>query len=238
VASETEQSIDEILLGVQALLQEARASLEQKEAFREPTFGPSLSTTSASEEVPTLLMMAVLESIRGHPAAPSARRWIIHQLEGRALSLGDIGGDRYADVRVSPRIFGPIQTIVAEGAVLEECDARLLHWRWPNVDREALHRVFGRLSPAVCLDQDSDGLRLHVPMLPERLALRFIGDGQSESSAGTLHKNAFALVDLDNSLSKPSTIFWLNDGGFVPDHLCGIAHHAGRWWPVLRGVTN
>lgn len=229
MASEMEQTIDEILSGVQTLLRQARTAPAERSASLGPDEASLPALVHADD---TMLLMAVLESEQSHPCALSARRWIIGQLDAQAVALGDLGGQRHAAVRVSPRLHAALAAIVAQGAVLKECDARFLHWLLPTDSGAAVRAAFGRLAPAVCLDQLTDGLWLRVPKIPERLALRFSPQSQKDSSVGMHLANRFARIDQDNSLARPSTLFWLADGGLVPDQLCAIAYHQRQWWPI------
>lgn len=235
MASEVEQAIDDMLSGLQALQRQAQAApVRNGEPLADSRIGTSAAQPLGQDEGLAMLMMAVLESQPDQPCASSARRWIVRQLDEQALPLGDLGGERHADVRVSPRMHAALKAAAAQGAVLAECDAQATSWLWPSGDRDALRRVFGRMFSAVCLEQDLNALRFRVPKIPERLALRFFSETQPDSSIGVLHASAYAVVDLDNLRAQPSTVFWLEDGGLVPDYLCAVTHHAGRWWPVVR----
>lgn len=242
MASEIGQAIDHMLSGLQTLQQQAQALQQQAQTLPASDVGAvtdALSGAPAAQhfgdsETQTMLMMAVLESQETDGCALSARRWIIQQCDGQALPLGVLGGEHHAAVRVSPRLRTALEAIATQGAILEACDARYTHWVWPTGDRDKLFSSFGRLSSAVCLEQNMNGLRLRVPKIPERLALRFLSRTRPDASAGPMRLSDYALIDQDNLQARPSTVFWLEDGGLVPDYLCAVAYHAGRWWPVVR----
>lgn len=241
MASEIGQAIDHMLSGLQTLQQQAQALQQQAQTLPVADVGAATDVSAGASaahlggpDAQTLLMMAVLESQEAEGCAPSARRWIVQQLDLQALPLGGLGGRDHAAVRVSPRMRNALEAIARQGAVLAGCDARYTHWIWPNGGREQLLSIFGRLFPAICLEQNIDGFRLRVPKIPERLALRFLSQTQPDSSADLLGLNAYAVIDQDNSQARPSTLFWLEDGGLVPDYLCAVTYHAGRWWPVVR----
>lgn len=235
MASEMGQAIDDMLSGLQALQRQAqKLPAQHLETSAAEAPSPASPMPSFDQQGLTLLMMAVLESQHDHPCAVSARRWIGQELDQRAIPLGPLGGKNFADVRVSPRIRRYLAAIASHGAVLAECDAQTMQWFWGGGDPCLLRTTFGRMLPAICLEQDMDGLRLRVPRIPERLPLRFPSAAQTNPSLGMLPASACVVIDQDNSRAQYATVFWLEDGGLVPDYLCAVTHHAGRWWPVVR----
>lgn len=229
-----EQTIDNMLSGLQALQRQVqKASAQHLEAAVSEAMAPASSMPPSDQQGLTLLM-AVLESQHGHPCAASARRWIVHEFDQRAVPLGPLGGQNFADTRVSPRIRRSLAAIAGHGAVLAECDAQTMQWFWGGADPHLLQTTFGRMSPAICLEQGMDGLRIRVPKIPERLPLRFPSATQTNSSVGMLPADACVVIDQDNSRAQHATVFWLEDGGLVPDYVCAMTYHAGRWWPVVR----
>ena len=235
MASEMGQTIDDMLSGLQALQRQVhKAPAQHSEATVSEAMARASSVPPFDQQGFTLLMMAILESQHGHPCAASARRWIVDEFDQRAVPLGPLGGQNFAAIRVSSRIRRSLATIASHGAVLAECDAQTMHWFWDGGDPHVLGTTFGRLSPAICLEQDMDGLRIRVPKIPERLPLRFPSASPTNSSVGMLPAHACVVIDQDNSRARHATVFWLEDGGIVPDYLCAMTYHAGRWWPVVR----
>ena len=235
MASEVGQVIDDMLSGLEALQRQAqRLPAQHLDASVSGALSPSSLMPSFDQQGLNFLMMAVLESQHDHPCAASARRWISHELDQRAVPLGPLGGRNFADARVSPRMHRSLAAIAGHGAVLAECDAQTMAWLWGGGDPHLLRTTFGRMWPAICLEQDMDRLRIRVPRIPERLPLRFPAATQTNPSAGALPASACVVIDQDNSRAQPATVFWLEDGGLVPDYLCAVTHHAGRWWPVVR----
>ena len=235
MSSEMGQVIDDMLSGLQAIQRQTAAlRMPEVESPAESAVRTSSIRPFGDDDSLTMLMLAVLESQQEHPCAASARRWLVDQFNQRAVPLGELGGRRYAQTRVSPRMLTALGIVAAHGAVLEECDAHSTHWFWPGGDLDSASRAFGRLFLAVCLEQNTEGMRFRAPKIPERIVLRFSINEQSTSSVGELNAGGFAGVDQDNALGQPSTVLWLDEGGFVPDYFCAITHRAGRWWPIVR----
>lgn len=233
MTSEMEQTLDEILSGVQSLLANAPASADPRTA-NAPSAGWREGDHDAIRSDQSLVLAAVLEAQHEHPAWRSARRWLVQEFHSRARPLGPLGGERFADLRVSPRVQPSVEALSQQGATLVECDAFSMTWSWPAGTRYAARQTLGRLISTVCLDQDGDALRIRIPQMPERLGIRVGKGGDLLSSHGAAHLQQFALIDQDNLYTAPSTLFWFSDKSFVPDYLCALTWREGRWWPVVR----
>lgn len=234
MASEMEQTLDEILSGVESLLANAPASSVDVRAAPLPESAWSAGDRDPIRADQSMVLAAVLEAQHEHPASRSARRWLVQEFGSRAQPLGPLGGARFAGLRISPRVFPCAEALTRQGATLVECDAFSMTWSWPAGTRYAVRQIFGRLISTVCLDQDGDGLQIRIPQMPERLGIRAGKGGDLLSSHGAAHLQQFALIDQDNLYTAPSTLFWFSDQSFVPDYLCAVTWREGRWWPVVR----
>ncbi|MEN9759288.1 MAG: hypothetical protein RL676_437, partial [Pseudomonadota bacterium] len=145
--SDMEKTLDEILSGVEALLEQAPQQrldaaryprAEQADVKEPQALAPQMQATAR-------VLLAVLESDKSQAAHAAARRWLIEDLASETVALGDVGGDRFAELRVSAWTMPTFAALEQAGAVLLESDAWALAWRWPNQDRSALKQCLGRL---------------------------------------------------------------------------------------------
>jgi hypothetical protein len=233
--SDMEKTLDEILSGVEALLEQAPQKrvdaagyprAEQADVKEPQTVAPHMQAT-------TRVLLAVLESDKSQAAHAAARRWLIEDLASATVALGDVGGDRFAELRVSAWTTPTFAALEQAGAVLLESDAWALSWRWPNQDRSALKQCLGRLRAAVCLDQSDEELRFRVPRIPERLRCRFVTRPRVIAEEARPRPMRYACIDQDNSSAEFHTVFWLHEHHFVPDHVAGLVMHQGLWWPLI-----
>jgi len=243
--SDMEKTLDEILSGVEALLEQAPAARAASRESSQTDHGlagqPAAMATSPDPLAGSAMMralLATLESDTMHPAHAAARRWLMEDLAGTTEPLGEVGGERFASVRVSAWVLPMLADVQRAGAVLLESDAWTLRWQWDGADRSTLKTHFRRFNAAVCLDQREEGLQFRIPRVPERLRCRFVTRRHAHPEEPQMRPARYACVDQDNSSSAFCTVLWLTAHPFVPDHVAGLVHHQGVWWPLIDASSD
>lgn len=241
MTSEMEQALDEILSGVNALLEKspAAAIAQGRPAARGGLAERAVDAPSpeslriGAQQVPSLLsILAMAESDPMHPASALAGRCIQQLLVARGVSLGEIGQD-FPSVLVSPIMMNPLRGLAKTGAVLVECDAHAGTWDMSMADLPRARVAMQRLRAAVCPDQRGEKSCWKIPHFPERLRLRWSNEQNALRTNQSVRLGEFAVIDQDNLAIKPTTIFWMGGLWFVPDWYCAMAYHAGGWRPVI-----
>lgn len=234
--SDMEQTLDEILSGVQSLLEHAPsaplARADRPSRFDRHTqdAGLTMSSDDASGLLAALIWM---QSDSGNPMSQQAGRWITQILSMRATPLGSDTSAEHAQVRVSPLLAPRLSNLAEQGAVLAECDASSMYWDVTNVDLALARQAMGRFQVTVCPEQKEEKIYWRIPRLPERLPLRWIGQSEFSQHARYASAKSFAVIDQDKTNDKLATLLWIADLNFVPDWWCAMTVRDGQWLPVV-----
>jgi hypothetical protein len=232
--SEMERALDEILSGVNALLEQAPSTAS---ATRQAVQAASLPreggiTLDAGRLSALLSVLACVASDPEHPACLSASESIRQLLVQRSIALGEIGGD-FDDVAVSPLLHRPLRGLWQIGSVLVDCNAEFMMWEVAYADMARARALMGRWMSSVCPDHGDPVMRWRIPRYPERLRVRWTSNQLTSSGSPSFADSGVGLIDHDNHALPIATIFWSLGSQFVPDWFCGMAHHAGQWRPVV-----
>jgi len=229
MTSDIDQTLDELLQGVNALLDSAPSPMDSPVPNESRERGISESIEFGGTELGQLItMLALLESRPEQPASQLARKLLIQVFLRRARPLGGLARE-YGTVMVSPVIHGRLDRLLRKGASVVGSDASTLTMAWGGGTVAELRSTFGRLFSIVCLEQTEPSIRFRVPKLPERVSVK-LGDTPHRSSLASVgYPNCFAFIDQDNLLINPVTVLWLDGGAFVPDQICGMTCWEGEW---------
>ena len=234
--SEMERALDEILTGVNALLEQAPSTAlgarSAVDALRAHETQSAVISVEAARLPALLSLLACVASDPDHPACASANDWIRQLLVLRAIPLGEIGSD-FDDVTISPLLERPLRGLWQIGSVLADCNAEFMMWDVMVADVPRARALMGRFMGSVCPDQGTPVMRWRIPRFPERLRIRWTDVVMSSSTSEADNALGHGFIDQDNDDLRVATIFWPRGPHFVPDLFCGMAHHAGRWRPVF-----
>lgn len=240
MSSEMEQTLDEILSGVESLLAHAPvgASAVQPSLPHSPEkFSRGQGVTLNGADTSSLLAtLALMESDSRSPIAAQASRWIQKILSMRAVPLeisAATAGRFDPPPQVSPILQTRLCALAAQGALLAECDASTMLWDISSLDPIGAIKMMGRLYAAVCPEQNNEKKYWRISRMPERLPLKRIQ--RSEFAQQALYTSAeyFTVIDQDKANSKLATVLWIGDMDFVPDWWVAMAAQDGRWVPVV-----
>jgi hypothetical protein len=234
---EMERALDEILSGVNALLEQApsTAATAPRTAGRlaRASVPPEGGVTVDAGRLSGLLsVLACVASDPQHPACLTASESIRQLLVQRSVALGEIGGD-FDDVAVSPLLHRPLRGLWQIGSVLVDCNAEFMMWEVATADLARARALMGRWMASVCPDQGDPVMRWRIPRYPERLRVKWTDGYRAPSVSMSVADSGVGLIDHDNIALPIATIFWSRGALFVPDWFCGMAHHAGQWRPVV-----
>ena len=229
MTSDIDQTLDELLQGVNALLDSAPYSVDLPVPNEHRERGLLGSIELGGTELGQLItLLALLESRPEQPSSPLARKLLIQIFLRRARPLG-VAAREYGGLMVSPLIHGRLERLLRNGASVVGSDASSLTMVWGDGTLAELRDVFGRLFSIVCLEQTEPSIRFRVLKLPERVSVK-LGDVPDRSSLASVgYPNCFAFIDQDNLLVNPVTVLWLDGGAFVPDQICGMTCWEGEW---------
>jgi hypothetical protein len=238
MASDLERALDEILTGVNALMQQAPKSAAPFTAAPPlskdvPLVGGSVTALAADQVASMLAVLAILESEPSNDAAGLAGRLTHQLLMARCVRTASLS-DEFDHVTVSPLIYPVFQGLHEIGARWIESSADSLLWQMAGVDIARAQEILGKFSSVVCPEQNEDGLCWRLPRIPERSPLNWITAGDVSAPRQLISAEQVAVIDLDKSGKKPSTIIWSSRHHFVPDWWCGSAFYQGKWRPVVH----
>ena len=237
MSSDIEQALDEILSGVNALLEQAPSG----SAHPQPGVSTSLDSSRHPDarssmliedsELLSLLAVTASDSRRAHQRV--AHRLLLRLLTARAVTLGAEAGD-LATVTISPLLSGPVSRLLDIGARLDHSDAVSLFWDFSGVSTADPARVVGRLACLLCPVQKDGRKLVAMPRFPERLRVRWLDHFEGKSTASTHRSQQAAVIDQDNPSAELVTILWLTTTSFVPDLWLGVTFREGQPCPVLH----
>lgn len=250
MSSDMERALDEILSGVNALMQQAPkpgvvTAPAATSASRNTTPGASQAAASLPSDqfISILSLLATLESNEGSggPMASVASRLIGQLLMARCVRMDEISTD-FGEVTVSPVIYPAFEALSALGARWVSADADSLAWQMDHVDIAQAQGLLRKFSSVVCPEQKDGMLLWRLPRIPERSPLNWIKSDDAGASSRLISVEQLAVIDQDRRGKKLSTILWSDQHGFVPDWWCGLAFYQGQWRPVVHwaaaNVTN
>ena len=235
--NEMERALDEILSGVNALLEQAPSTATAPRAAGHLAHATAPAAeggvrVDAGRLSGLLSVLACVASDPMHPACLTASESIRQLLVQRSVALGEIGGD-FDDVAVSPLLHRPLRGLWQIGSVLADCNAEFMMWEVAHADRARARALMGRWMSSVCPDHGDPVMRWRIPRYPERLRVRWTDDQRTPSESPSVADCGVGLIDHDNHAFAITTIFWSGASPFVPDWFCGMAYHAGQWRPVV-----
>ena len=240
MSSDMERALDEILSGVNALMQQApKPGVAAPPTFapvqQKTDLAPPMSVSLQAEQFGALLaLLATLESNEeGNPVASVASRLIGQLLLTRCVRMDEISTD-FGEITVSPVIFPAFQTLSDLGAIWAATDADSLLWRMDQVNVAKAQISLRKFSSVICPEQINGVLHWRLPRLPERSPLNWIKAPGHGASSQLIRAEQVAVIDQDRRGKKLSTIVWSGQHGFVPDWWCGLAFYQGQWRPVLH----
>jgi len=235
--SDMERALDEILSGVNALMQQApKAVSAPVSGMQRPAASldqPGTTSLTSDQFASTLALLAIVESDLASPVSSVASRLITQLLLARCVRVDNISSD-FDGVTVSPLIYPVFQTLSGLGARWVDCDADSLLWQMSGVNVAQAHASLKKFSSVICPEQTRDGLCWRLPRIPERSPLNWISADDVSSSPQLIRAEQVAVIDQDKRGKKTSTIIWSGDVRFVPDWWCGSAFHQGQWRPVVH----
>jgi hypothetical protein len=236
MASDMERALDEILSGVNALMQQA-----PKSNAKPATVSAHRASFNAFDTIPVspeqwaslLGLLARMESDATNGVSAVAGRLTNQLLLARCVCADDLS-DQSDGVMVSPLIYPVFQALHGIGARWVSADADSLLWQMEGVDIAKAQSALKKFSSVLCPVQTSDGLHWRLPRIPERSALDWIAADDLTSSSQLISAEQVAVIDQDKRGKKPTTIIWSGPSAFVPDWWCGSAFHEGKWRPVVH----
>lgn len=236
MASDMERALDEILSGVNALMQQApKSNATSMSLARQPTLSiPADGIAVSSEQCSSLLgLLAMLESETSNGVSSVATRLTNQLLLARCVRA-DALSDQFDDVTVSPLIYPVFQALHGIGARWVDTDADSLLWRMTGVDIAKAQASLRKFSSVLCPVQNPNGLHWRLPRIPERSGLNWIAADSATASSQLISAEQVAVIDQDRRGKKPTTILWSGPNMFVPDWWCGSAFYQGKWRPVVH----
>lgn len=237
MSSDIEQALDEILSGVNALLEQAPPGAARPDvgavAARDDSSPPDLRSSMFIEDAELLSLLAVTASDSRRAYQQVAQRCLIRLLTARAVTLGAAAGD-LAAVTISPLLSGPVSRLLGIGARLDHSDAVSLFWDFSGVSAADPARLAGRVACLLCPVQKQGRTLVAMPRFPERLRVRWLDHFEGKSTASTHRSQQAAVIDQDNLSAELVTILWLTTTSFVPDQWLGVTFREGRPCPVLH----
>lgn len=248
MSSDMERALDEILSGVNALMQQAPKPgvVTSPAVISASRGGAGVSQAAASlpsdQFISILSLLATLESSEsGGPTASVASRLIGQLLVARCVRMDEISTD-FGEVTVSPLIYPAFEALSAIGARWVSVDADSLAWQMDHVNIAQAQGLLRKFSSVVCPEQKDGMLLWRLPRIPERSPLNWIKSDDTGASSRLISVEQLAVIDQDRRGKKLSTILWSDQHGFVPDWWCGLAFYQGQWRPVVHwaaaNVTN
>ena len=235
MSSDIEQALDEILSGVNALLEQAPAGSPRPL----PGASAALDHSNASDtrssvltddsELLSLLAVTASDSRRAHRHV--AQRLLLRLLTARAVTLG--AGD-LASLTISPLLSGTVSRLLDIGARPDHSDAVSLFWDFSACPAGFAADLLGRFAPLLCPVQTEARMLMRLPRFPERSRVQWRDHFDGKSTSSVQRSQQAAVIDQDNPNAELVTILWLGDAAFVPDHWCGVTFHEGRLCPVLH----
>lgn len=248
MSSDMERALDEILSGVNALMQQAPKPGVVTSPAVISASRSSAGVSQAAASLPSdqflsiLSLLATLESSEsGGPTASVASRLIGQLLVARCVRMDEISTD-FGEVTVSPLIYPAFEALSAIGARWVSVDADSLAWQMDHVNIAQAQGLLRKFSSVVCPEQKDGMLLWRLPRIPERSPLNWIKSDDAGASSRLISVEQLAVIDQDRRGKKLSTILWSDQHGFVPDWWCGLAFYQGQWRPVVHwaavNVTN
>lgn len=202
----------------------------------QPAIHNSIDNTShdsGNDNSSLIALLAAIETDPQHPAQPVARRWLSRLLLMRAVPLGN-AFPGFADITVSPIMHRAVLRLAQTGARLVRCDAHQMIWDCGFSPAPAL----GRLALTARRDQKAPDRLRSLPRIPERMPVVLKTAGQIHFTASLAKETRVAVCDQDNLMGQASTIFWIEQGTFLPSWLCGFVMSAGRLVPLVNPRTQ
>lgn len=240
MSSDMERALDEILSGVNALMQQAPKPTASVSPAAVASPAPRARVSQAAASLPSdqfisiLSLLATLESNeRGDPTAAVASRLIGQLLLARCVRMDEISED-FGEVLVSPLIYPAFEALANLGARWISTDADSLLWQLDHVNIAQAQGLLRKYSSLVCPEQKDGMLLWRLPRIPERSPLNWIKADDAGASSRLIHADQVAVIDQDRRGKKLSTVLWSGSHGFVPDWWCGLAFYQGQWRPVLH----
>lgn len=245
--TDMERALDEILSGVNALMQQAPkpgvANAAAGSSSRHHQVGPRSGTSLPNDQFISILsLLATLESSdSGDPIASVASRLIGQLLLARCVRMDEISTD-FGEVSVSPLIYPAFEALSQLNARWISVDADSLVWQMDHLNIVKAQALLRKFSSVICPEQKDGMLLWRLPRLPERSPLNWIKADDDGASSRLIHVEQVAVIDQDRRGKKLSTILWSGQHGFVPDWWCGLAFYRDQWRPVVHwaaaNVTN
>lgn len=238
MSSDIEQALDEILSGVNALLEQApsgpaRPPLGASAALDSEKSAAHRRSSILIEDAELLALLAVTASDSRRDHQQVAHRLLLRLLTARAVTLGAAAGD-LATVTISPLLSGTVSRLLEIGARLDHSDAVSLFWDFSGVSAGEPADVVGRLACLLCPVQREARSLVAMPRFPERLRVRWLDHFEGKSTASTYRSQQAAVIDQDNPSAELVTILWLTPAAFVPDQWLGVTFREGQPCPVLH----
>jgi hypothetical protein len=240
MASDMERALDEILSGVNALMQQApKSGAHSSSMARQPRASIDADTiTVSSEQCASLLgALAMLESDASSGVSAVATRLTNQLLLARCVRA-DALSDQFDGVTVSPLIYPMFQALHDIGARWVDTDADSLLWQMTDVDIAKAQTSLRKFSSVLCPVQNPNGLHWRLPRIPERSGLNWIAADSASASSQLISAEQVAVIDQDRRGKKPTTILWSASNVFVPDWWCGSAFYQGKWRPVVHWAAT
>ncbi len=239
MSSDLEQALDEILSGVNALLEQAPTSRGSQPSGVHDHVDVSVASPSQSpswgwgndSELLSLLASTASDSRRGN--ASLAHRLLLRVISSRARPLGPAAGDAAA-VTISPLLSECTSELFSVGARLDHSDAVSLFWDFSACPSGAVVKALGRFFPLLCPVQKASSALTQLPRFPERCRVRWLDHFEGKSTSSAQRSQQAALIDQDNPSAELVTVLWLADDAFVPDHWAGVTFREGALCPVLH----
>lgn len=243
MSSDLEQALDEILSGVNALLEQAPTGRGSLPAGADDAVDGSVAPRSQlpssdlgkDPELLSLLASTASDSRRAN--ASLAHRLALRLISARAIPLGPAAGDA-ALVTISPLLSQCTSELFSIGARLDHSDAVSLFWDFSACPSGEVEQALGRFFPLLCPVQTGHLALMQLPRFPERCRVRWLDHFEGKSTSSTQRSQQAALIDQDNTSAELVTVLWLTDDAFVPDHWAGVTFREGMLCPVLHGESR
>lgn len=240
MSSDMERALDEILSGVNALMQQAPKPGVSPLLSSVPSPLKKRGVSQAAASLPSdqfisiLSLLATLESSdASSPIASVASRLIGQLLLARCVRMDEISTN-FGEVSVSPVIYPAFETLSNLGARWVSADADSLAWQMDQVNVAQAQGLLRKFSSVICPEQKDGMLLWRLPRIPERSPLNWIRSQETGASSRLISVEQLAVIDQDRRGKKLSTILWSGQHGFVPDWWCGLAFYQGQWRPVVH----
>ncbi len=237
MSSDIEQALDEILSGVNALLEQAPTGSARPQinasSESDQLHGGGSRANDLVDDVELLSFLALTASDSRRVHQPVAQRLLLRLMTARAVMIG-AGADDFGSVTVSPLIHATVSRLLDSGARLDHSDAVSLFWDFSRVPADQLALIAGRFASLFCPVQREERSLLAMPRFPERLRVRWLDHFEGKSTASLYRSQQAAVIDQDNTSADLVTILWFTTTSFVPDHWLGVTFREGQPCPVLH----